>query len=192
MLSQTTEYALRAMSCLAYEPGQLTPTPTLHKQTKVPSNYLAKVLQSLAQAHLIVGRRGVGGGYKLARPAAEISLLDVVNAIDPIQPIEDCPLGLPNHGGNLCALHRCIDQAARTLMEQFKGMTLADLVIEAQGSRPLCDADLTERLAELSFSVNDSNGAMTNGNGSHAADSPVNATPTVRGEVAGTRPDDAG
>jgi Rrf2 family protein len=147
MLSQTTEYALRAMACLAYAPDELTPTPRLAEQTLVPPNYLAKVLQSLAQADLITGRRGVGGGYRLSRPADQISLLDVVNAIDPVEPIESCPLGLPNHGTNLCALHRCVDQAARQFIESFKGMKLSDLVADSGGSRPLCDVEMAKRLA---------------------------------------------
>lgn len=150
MLSQTTEYALRAMACLAYTPDELTPTPVLAKQTRVPSNYLAKVLQSLSQANLIVGRRGVGGGYRLSVPAREITLLDVVNAIDPVGRIEGCPLGLTNHGPNLCALHRTVDRAAQLLIETFKGVSLADLIEDAGGSRPLCDVEMTEKLSALS------------------------------------------
>lgn len=160
MLSQTTEYALRAMACLAYAPGELTPTPVLAKQTRVPSNYLAKVLQSLSQASLIQGRRGVGGGYKLSRPAVEITMMDVVDAIDPVSRIERCPLGLPNHGTSLCALHRAIDRASALLIETFEGVTLADLIEDAGGSRPLCDTELADRLAALT--VNGSaNGKMS-------------------------------
>lgn len=151
MLSQTTEYALRAMACLAYTPDQLTPTPVLAKMTRVPSNYLAKVLQSLSQHGLIVGRRGVGGGYRLAKPAVTITMLDVVNAIDPVGRITSCPLGLPNHGPSLCALHRMVDRAAELLVETFGGVTMADLVRDAGGSLPLCDVELTERLTALNI-----------------------------------------
>lgn len=147
MLSQTTEYALRAMACLAYSPDELTPTPKLAEQTLVPPNYLAKVLQSLAQAGLITGRRGVGGGYRLSRPAAEISLLDVVNAIDPVERITTCPLGLPNHGTNLCALHTCVDEAARQFIENFKSVRLNDLIRDSNGSIPLCDTEMARALA---------------------------------------------
>jgi len=146
MLSQTTEYALRAMASLAYNPDELTPTPRLAEQTLVPPNYLAKVLQSLAQANLITGRRGVGGGYKLARPATEISLLDVVNAIDPVERIETCPLGLPNHGTTLCALHTCVDAAAKQFIESFQGVNLSDLIRESGGTMPLCDTEMYRQL----------------------------------------------
>lgn len=147
MLSQTSEYALRAVSCLAYSSDELTPTPVLARYTKVPSNYLAKVLQLLAQADLIVGRRGVGGGYRLAKPATDITMLDVVNAIDPVRRIESCPLGLPNHSGTLCALHRAMDDAAKHLLDTFGSVTMADLVADAGGTRPLCDVELADRLA---------------------------------------------
>ena len=147
MLSQTTEYALRAMACLAYAPDELTPTPRLAEQTLVPPNYLAKVLQSLAQADLITGRRGVGGGYRLARPADSISLLDVVNAIDPVEPINRCPLGLPNHDANLCALHTCVDQAARQFIDTFRGVKLSDLIADSGGNRPLCDTETAKKLS---------------------------------------------
>lgn len=184
MLSQTTEYALRAMACLAYEPGTLTPTPRLAKLTKVPSNYLAKVLQSLAQADLIVGRRGVGGGYRLAREASEITLLDVVSAIDPVERITECPLGLPNHGATLCPLHDCVDQAMAKMIESFGSLSLRDLVASGHGSRPLCDVEMTERLAltfdgaETSAGLGGNGNGSTNGNGNgHAGNGSAPRTP---------------
>lgn len=146
MLSQTTEYALRAMACLAYSPDELTPTPKLAELTLVPPNYLAKVLQSLAQASLITGRRGVGGGYRLARAASEISLLDVVNAIDPVERITQCPLGLSNHGTHLCALHNCVDAAAKQFITSFESVQLSDLIAEANGAIPLCDTEMAQAL----------------------------------------------
>jgi Rrf2 family protein len=146
MFSQTTEYALRAMACLALRPDQLVPTPILAKQTKVPSNYLAKVLQQLANADLINGRRGVGGGYQLNRPASQINLLDVVNAVGDLHRIETCPLGLANHGPNLCPLHRRMDEAAAKVIDVFQGVTLQDLVSDPRSNKPLCDAEATAKL----------------------------------------------
>lgn len=139
MFSQTTEYALRAMACLAMRPTDLVPTPALAEQTKVPANYLAKVLQQLAAAKLITGRRGVGGGYKLAKPAAEIRLIDVINAVTTVTRIQSCPLGLPNHGSKLCALHRKADEAAAAVIEVYNGVTLHDLLMDPNPNKPLCD-----------------------------------------------------
>jgi Rrf2 family protein len=139
MLSQTTEYALRAMVWLAHAGPELTPTSMLAEETRVPFNYLAKVLQALARADLIVGRRGVGGGYRLARGPAEITMLDVVNAINPVRPIETCPLGIPSHGRNLCSLHCRLDHAARELIASFGAVSLEDLLQESRADTPLCD-----------------------------------------------------
>lgn len=146
MYSQTAEYALRAMACLAMRPETLVPTPTLAKQTRVPTSYLSKVLQLLASGNLIDGRRGVGGGYKLAKPAAQITLLEVINAVSPVERIETCPLGLPNHGPFLCPLHRKADQAAACVIEIFQGVTLADLINDPMSNKPLCDVEATARL----------------------------------------------
>lgn len=150
MFSQTTEYALRAMSCLALRPDALTSAVTLAEQTKVPANYLAKVLQTLASSGLIDGRRGVGGGYRLAKPASEINLLDVINTVAPVKRIDTCPLGLKNHGNNLCPLHRKTDEAAAAIINVFGSVSLADLVNDPVSNKPLCNARQT---AELTISI---------------------------------------
>jgi len=139
MFSQTTEYAMRAMASLALKPDSLVPTPELARQTQVPANYLAKVLQQLAGAELIVGRRGVGGGYRLARPASQINLLDVINAVTTLRRITTCPLGLANHGPNLCPLHKRTDEAAAAVIKVYSGVTLQDLLDDPNPNKPLCD-----------------------------------------------------
>jgi Rrf2 family transcriptional regulator, nitric oxide-sensitive transcriptional repressor len=146
LLSQTTEYALRAMSCLAYSVDELVSTADLAEVTHVPMNYLAKVLQLLAKADLITGRRGVGGGYKLNRPAQEISMMDVINAIDPIERIGSCPLKLANHSGKLCPLHSRLDEAAKSLINQFGGVSLYDMLSEDETTRPLCDPEMAVKV----------------------------------------------
>lgn len=150
MLSQTVEYALRAMVTLAYHPDDLVSTPELAKMTKVPSNYLAKVLQTLAGADLIVGRRGVGGGYRMAKDASDIKLLDVINAVSPVRRITACPLGLDNHSEHLCALHHRMDQAAAGVIEIFGSTSLADVIEGEHGPElPLCDAKQTQEMQKV-------------------------------------------
>lgn len=134
------------MSCLAYMPDELVSTAQLAEVTLVPMNYLAKVLQSLAKADLISGRRGVGGGYRLARPATEISMLDVINAIDPIERITECPLKLENHSGKLCPLHGRLDEAARSMIDRFGSISLYDMLAEDLTTRPLCNTEMTARV----------------------------------------------
>lgn len=139
------------MSCLAYLPDELVSTSQLAEVTHVPMNYLAKVLQSLAKADLITGRRGVGGGYRLARPASEISMLDVINAISPIERITECPLKLENHSGKLCPLHTRLDEAARSMIDRFGDISLYDMLAEDPTTRPLCDTTMAAQV-ELTMS----------------------------------------
>ena len=150
MFSQTTEYALRAMSWLALSPDSLVSTHALADKTKVPPHYLAKVLQQLSSANLIVGRRGVRGGYKLARPAKQITLLDVVRSVAEIQRITSCPLGIGSHGSQLCPLHRTTDAAAKAVIEIYGSVTLHDLLADARLPTPLCE---TTSAATLTISA---------------------------------------
>ncbi len=105
MLSQTTEYALRAVVHLASLSPQPQTTNQISEATMVPRAYLAKVVQALVRAGILHSQRGVKGGVLLARSLDELTMLDVVNAVDPIQRIHTCPLGLPAHGVRLCPLH---------------------------------------------------------------------------------------
>jgi len=146
MFSQTTEYALRAMSWLALSPDSLVSTHVLAEKTKVPPHYLAKVLQQLSAAKLIAGRRGVRGGYKLARAAEQITLLDVVRSVAEVQRITSCPLGIPTHGSQLCSLHRATDAAAKAVIEIYGGMTLHDLLADTRANTPLCESRPTVAL----------------------------------------------
>jgi len=139
MFTQTVEYALRAMVCLASRPGQPQSNSQIAAATKVPSAYLSKVLQKLAKAELVQGQRGVQGGFVLARPAAEISILQIVSAVDPIQRIRSCPLGLEAHGVRLCPLHKKMDQALAQVESAFASTTLATILAEPSDSIPLCD-----------------------------------------------------
>jgi Rrf2 family protein len=110
--------------------------------TRVPADYLAKVLQSLARAGLVRSRRWPQGGYVLARPAEELSVFDVVEAVDPIRRIRTCPLGLKDHI-RLCPLHKRMDQALGLVEKALRESTIAELLGEPDRSRgiplPLCD-----------------------------------------------------
>src|SRR5262245_11875601 len=98
MFSQTVEYALRAVVFLASQPGEPATTEEIAKRTKVKAPYLAKILQGLVKKGIVKSQRGVGGGVTLALPPDELTILEVVNAVDPIKRIKTCPLELSSHG----------------------------------------------------------------------------------------------
>jgi len=138
MLTQTVEYALRALVALAARPGEPQTNRQLAEVTKVPGAYLSKVLQMLTKEGLVEAHRGVRGGFCLGRPAKRITILDAVNAVDEIQRITVCPLGLKAHGKRLCPLHKKLDAALEQMEQVFGSTTLADVLAEPSQSVPLC------------------------------------------------------
>ncbi len=139
MITQTAEYALRAVVFLAKDPAGPHITRSIAKATRVPMGYLAKVMQTLVRAGLVHSRRGLGGGFTLGRSPEEISILDVVNAVDPLQRIRSCPLNLPEHRDSLCPLHRRLDRAMADIEEALGAATIADILIGPGGGVPLGD-----------------------------------------------------
>ena len=139
MLSQTVEYALRAVVQLAGVAPDAQTTEQIARATKVPQAYLSKVLQSLVQAGIVRSQRGIGGGMALVKRPSELTILEVVNAVDPIQRIRTCPLQLASHGVNLCPLHRRVDNALAMVEDAFRSTTLQEVLDEPSTSVPLCD-----------------------------------------------------
>ncbi|MDQ6677799.1 MAG: Rrf2 family transcriptional regulator [Acidobacteriota bacterium] len=136
MLSQTAEYALRAMVALAQTGSQAQTAHQIAQRTHVPLDYLSKVLNLLARAGLVTAQRGRGGGFQAGRPAGQVSVFQIIDAVDPLKRIHTCPLGLAAHGSNLCPLHRKLDDAARATAEAFHETTLAS--ISGVTAHPLC------------------------------------------------------
>lgn len=141
MISQTTEYALRAIIYLASRQEQLQTTQQIADATQVPVDYLAKVLQNLRKAGLVHSQRGLHGGCSLAVSANRLTVYDIVQAVDPIHRIRHCPLGIKGHI-NLCPLHRRLDDAISLVENALKASTIAELLAEPDRRRgipmPLC------------------------------------------------------
>jgi Rrf2 family protein len=141
MFSQTAEYALRAVTYLASHEGAARTTQQIAKATQVPIGYLSKVMQGLGRARLVQSQRGLHGGFTLTRSAADLTVLDIIQAVDPIQRIRSCPLGLKGHI-NLCPLHRRLDQAMKLVEEALRKSSIAELLAEPERARgipiPLC------------------------------------------------------
>jgi Rrf2 family protein len=138
MFSQTVEYALRAVVHLASKSPEAQTTDEIAVATHVPRAYLSKVLQGLARGGIVQSQRGLGGGVTLAQSPADLSILQVVNAVEPIERIRSCPLGLAAHGVRLCPLHRRLDNALGMVEEAFAATTLAEVLAEPTKSVPLC------------------------------------------------------
>lgn len=138
MLSKTADYALRTVACLSGDDSHAERADVLAEQTKVPRRYLNKVLKDLVESGLIASRPGPGGGYSLSRSPDEITILDVVNAVGPLERIRHCPLGLPSHT-ELCPLHQELDRAYAATEEAFADVTLGQILRSKNRVIPLCD-----------------------------------------------------
>ena len=125
MLNLTAIYAIRAMGFLAC---QDTDAPVLSsliaKEMDIPHNFLSKILNRLTQSGLIVATRGRRGGVKLARPAEEIHLYDVVDLFMQIDDHKKCVLGMDRCDGS-CGLHL----RWRIISEQFEKI-MNDMTID--------------------------------------------------------------
>ena len=142
MFSQTVEYALRAVVYLAQHQGDgAVGNRTIAEATQVPTSYLSKVLHDLAAAHILVSRRGVGGGFQLRPTPDEITVLDVVNAVDPLQRIQGCPLSLASHCEQLCPMHARLDEALETMEKTLAESTIREMMFSPDAPQPLIDSE---------------------------------------------------
>jgi len=127
VFSQTAEYALRAIVTLAQSEITGKTAHEIADESQVPLDYLSKVLNSLARAGIVKAQRGRGGGFTLASPPSEMTVLDVVNAVEPIRRIRSCPLKLKAHATRMCPLHRKLDDALAMVEEAFRSTAIASL-----------------------------------------------------------------
>ncbi|HTR34448.1 MAG TPA: Rrf2 family transcriptional regulator [Bryobacteraceae bacterium] len=128
-LSRPVDYALRAMAYLASLPASCGATrSTLSRATGVPEPFLAKVMRRLVVARLVVAHRGVGGGFKLAEPPAQISLLRVVQAVDGPESIRSCFLSAkPCSARHPCRVHDALANVRVELAQALANTFVSDL-----------------------------------------------------------------
>jgi Rrf2 family transcriptional regulator, nitric oxide-sensitive transcriptional repressor len=138
MLSKTAEYALRVAVWLAQSPDEPVSADRLAEVTKIPRRYLHKVVQDLARGGLVRSQPGPGGGYAINQRPEQITILDVVNAVEPLQRIRHCPLGLSTHT-RLCPLHRELDKVYAATEQALARVTLAQLLRSTSSIVPLCE-----------------------------------------------------
>lgn len=136
MLSSTAEYALRIIITVAGSVGEPLTGEQIAIRTRVPTDYAVKILHQLGRAGLVHGRRGRGGGFRLACDPVKTTLLDVINVVDPLRRIEACPLGNEKHR-HLCPMHRRLDDAIAYVQRTFGEVRLQD-VIDSDGQDSLC------------------------------------------------------
>jgi Rrf2 family protein len=127
-LSRASGYAASALAHLyGTPPGKLVPSHTIARATGTPCLFLLKVLTSLVRAGLVLAVKGPNGGFRLARPAKAISLLQVIEAIDgPVRGMAPQVVGVD--GGQLDRkLHAACDAAAEAVRRTLGRVSVAEL-----------------------------------------------------------------
>lgn len=127
MISQTAEYALRAVVFLAQQNGSPCTRAQISDCGLIPLDYLTRVMQLLSDAGIVSVKRGPGGGYMIARPKEELTVLEVVSAVEALPRVTKCPLGLSDHE-LLCPIHAKLDEAAALVETAFRDTLVIDLI----------------------------------------------------------------
>lgn len=136
---RATKLAVDVLLLLALEPrGACCPVRELAARLGVPATYLAKIVQDLTRRGLLLGVRGPGGGLRLARPAGETSLWEILSAVEPAAELENCFLQV----GRCDAEHPCpLHEHWQLIRSQIEGMlrstTLGEIALKAHSSGAL-------------------------------------------------------
>ncbi|WP_454831948.1 SUF system Fe-S cluster assembly regulator [Pseudoxanthomonas wuyuanensis] len=128
-VTKLTDYATVVLTVLAARPGEVLSAADLAEQSGLEPPTVSKLLKPLAQAGLVEGLRGVHGGYRLARAAAEITLIEIVEAMEGPLAMTECS----QHDGHCGIAHQCGVRTNWRLIndvvaDALRGVTLAQML----------------------------------------------------------------
>jgi Rrf2 family protein len=127
-ITRETDYAIRCVDYLSEKWGSVTMVDEISKGKCVPKSFLAKILQKLTKASIVKSYRGVKGGFELARPPKDITLLDVIEAIQGPVAMNVCALDETMCGfSSSCAIHPVWIEIRREVEKILKKNTFAKL-----------------------------------------------------------------
>lgn len=129
MISRTGIHAIKALAALSEIPeDEYAGASAIAKGIDAPQNYLGKLLRALSREGLVISQKGLGGGFRLARPMEQISLFDILEPIDQVSRWEGCFFGRAECGDkDPCAVHSAWASVREVYLEFLKNTTLADI-----------------------------------------------------------------
>jgi FeS assembly SUF system regulator len=127
-ISRLTDYATIILATLAGEPERVQTATALAEHTKIAAPTVSKLLKQLQRANLVTSTRGLHGGYQLARPAAEITAADILDALEGPVALTDCAAGHGNCGiEQSCRVGRVWQRLNQAIRHSLNEVTLAQL-----------------------------------------------------------------
>jgi len=140
-LNANTDFLYRSMIYVAVHSDRLVTTREIAESYGLSQNHIAKVTQDLIKLGLLEGVRGRGGGVRLARPAAEITLDDLISQPEVMAGVIDCQNGIggPCKIVPACRLKGIFAEAYQAFLSVLKSYTLADLIAQPKMRKTLED-----------------------------------------------------
>ncbi|WP_206811451.1 RrF2 family transcriptional regulator [Paradesulfitobacterium ferrireducens] len=131
-INQATDYAFRTVLFLAKQwDSHLVMAQDIAKSEVIPMRYLLKIMPSLIKAGIVTSVRGVGGGYALAKDPRDITLLDILEAVEGPIELNRClirPDLCSKNGSATCEIHAALAQIQNRLRRDFQSYAVADLI----------------------------------------------------------------
>ena len=130
-LNRITDYAVVVLTQMANEPDKRVTAPQLSEESNVPAPTVAKLLKALAKEGVLASQRGVNGGYRLARPAGDISMLEVIRALEGPVSLTACVDGAEGDCNVelLCPVRGNWDRVNTAIRGALADVTLEDMAI---------------------------------------------------------------
>jgi Rrf2 family protein len=147
-LIRTTEaanLALHAAAMLAGAGGRRMSSTEIAQRLRGSEAHVAKVLQRLSSAGLVHGKRGPGGGFVLAKPAGEVTLRKIYEAIEGPLQVQTCMLGTPVCDGLDCPLGELFDRLSTDVLRTLEGMTLEDIELRLKRTQDTGGGEILTR-----------------------------------------------
>lgn len=140
LFSKGCTYAIRAALLVSLkeqrENRRFIPVRELADELDLSFHFLTKILQVLTEANIMESFRGPNGGVGLARPAKDVALIDIIEAVDGLSLFNECALGLPGCGEKTpCPLHATWSKRREDLQRMFQKTTLASLARDLESQK---------------------------------------------------------
>ncbi|WP_297902109.1 SUF system Fe-S cluster assembly regulator [Metallibacterium sp.] len=126
-LSRLTDYATAALGWMAERPERIVSAADIAQALHLEGSTVAKVLKSLVQAGVVESFRGATGGYRLSRPAAQINLVTIVEALEGPLGMTDCAAGAACEHALHCSVSAPWQRISAVVADTLSRMSLADL-----------------------------------------------------------------